>query len=370
MRRIWRYFRLLFLGVAFLALGAYLFAFTPWRRQLGWTPTYDGQLAQGDPLVDALYRFHHDRGLWPEYLDDLAPQFLPHRPSPIWNYQVTPTGPQLATSVDTRTALGYDFDAHNWRVAGLLDNRTLRAAPATSPATLPAALLLSRQLAELDRRIAREPEDIQHWQAKAALLHAADRDDDARAVIAAAQSHLPDHPWPRLAAALLGDAADLDTFAQWVREHPSFTHSYALALAYRLRGKDPAALDALREGLLHPPTVADEDAHILAFYLFDEARYALQRGEWKLAIALTTAWQAAADSAPQTDYLPLRAAARLAAGDFDGAAADLAALDDRKPPAWAQHVDALRDAVRRRDAAFRYDPGNRPPADAPLAIPP
>jgi tetratricopeptide (TPR) repeat protein len=284
MRTLWRYFRFTVLAVAFVLLAVYLFAFTPWREKLGWLPTYQSTLDAGDPIVNALYHYRADHALWPEYLDDLAPAYLPTRPAPTWNYLLTNDGPSLATPTSqTRTTIGYDFDARTWRVAGLFDNRTLRPGPA--PATLPASDRLAAALAELDRRIAREPDLIDHRQQKAALLRAAQRWADAEQTLKDALAANPAHYWPPLALAALHlpdtppttapattPAPDFADLAAFTRAHPAFTHTYSLALAHRLAGDTSTAITLLHDALAQPPEVPPDEPPPRADAFFDAAR--------------------------------------------------------------------------------------------------
>ncbi|MGN6367168.1 MAG: tetratricopeptide repeat protein [Phycisphaerae bacterium] len=365
----WRTFRLALFLFVFVVLGIYLGFTTPWRRLFGPRPDFAALLRSGDPLVAAIYRFHADTALWPEYLDDLAPKYLPASPPATWYFTLTPDGPSLATTVDAdQTHVGYTFDLHHpaWRVFGYESPRTLRddtASPTTHPAPPPENVRTENELAELDRRITREPRLLEHRRDKASLLLSLHRTDDARQVLQQAAADFPDAAWPRLALAAIDPTPDaIAAFAAWNTDHPAFTHDYDLFLLYRRTHDDPHALAAIHHALTLPIELAPDDTHILPFYLFDMARYALAHKQYALVLQITNAWQkqSAAHRIEENSYLPLRAAAELALGHPADAQKDLALLDTLKTPTWASNLHALQQAVDRGDTRFAYDPGNSP----------
>ncbi len=400
MNRLWRTFRFFVLGAAFVLLGVYLFAFTPWREKLGWMPGYEETRKSGDVVVEAIYRFRAETGLWPEYLEDLAPGYLAERPSPAWNYVLTEAGPALATPTGaTRTSVGFDFEAGVWRVAGISDNRVLGAGPGTQgvagTGTGRSGERLVKELRELDRRIAREPEVMEHRREKATVLRAAGRRGEAEAVVREALLVQGEHFWPHLALAVMdveggGGAATRGAASEggatwgegpagmaaleaWTRGHPSFTHFYYLSLAWRMAGERVAAAGALREALKQPAVLGEDDPNVLAFYFFDGARFALQAGEAELALALCEAWEKAIAGTARADRsdLVMRAGAHVALKDVEGAARDLAAWEETgRPAAWCDHVEKLRAAIAGRDTGYVYDPGAAPPPYRVFALPP
>ncbi len=342
--RFWRSIRLGFLILVFFALTLFLVATTPWRRWFGSPPTYAALLAEGRPLIAAIYRFRTENNLWPEYLDDLVPRYLPKPPAPIWYYVTTPDGPALSTPTgERRTHVGYDFDPihPHWQVFGEVDNRVLPTSEndPPPPSPLSSQQSLANELRELDRRIAHEPMLLEHYRAKASVLRAAARDDEARATIHTAETSLPQNFWPSLAWAAMNPSREsVNVFAAWVAAHPSFTHQYYLAILEQQSHDAPAALAAIQKSLDYPIEVAPDDPNVLAFYFWDMTRYAFAQQNFPLALRLTDIWQNANTDhrADEKSNLPLRAAALLAIGDAKAAAALLAAFDAQKPPCWAK----------------------------------
>ncbi len=365
----WRHFRLGLFVVVFIGLGIYLGFTTPWRRVFGPAPDYAAVVRDGDPLVAAIYRFRAENGLWPEYLDDLVPRYVAATPGPTWYFTVE-EGASLATTVDAdQTHVGYGFDAVHpgWRVFGNNGTRTLRddtGAAATHPAAASPEKRTANALAELDRRIAREAALVEHRRSKAAVLVSLHRTTEAREVIEQAAHDFPDDAWPEQALAALDPTPDaVAAFAKWDAEHPSFTHDYYLSLLYRMVHDEDRALAAMAHAMTLFIEIGSDDTHILAFYLFDMARYALVRKQYPLVLRITDAWQkeSMAHHVEENSYLPLRAVAELALGDRAAAEKDLAMLETLKTPTWARHIEALKTALASDDRTFVYDPGNAPP---------
>lgn len=452
-RRYWWWFRLAFLSLAFVALGLYLFASTPWRKWVGLAPDYHLLVVRGHDAVQAIHQFQSQCGLWPQYLEDLVPgyldaAFLEPQPPPAarnarWFYdlspvpdQTAPGGMRLLPSLSirlpegSRAHLGYDFDPVDpaWRIFGDTEPQRLPTSsppPHSSPSppahlTHPAGhQVMAAAQAELARRIAREPGEVEHRRRLAGLLMAAGNTEEVRAVIAQAAIDLPESYWPRLASAVLdlaaphsapapaasptglqGDAAtapaagpaevpappeSLQAFAQWVQRRPSMTRWFYLSHLERQAQRPHEAAAAMAKAAQMPVEVAADDPHAAAYYLWDMTRWALETRRWPLVSELADAWELAYRERLVADpsFLPLRAAARLSQGNFAGARQDLEAFDALPPPhpptprasarlPWAQHIDTpggLRDAIERHDRTFRYDPGKFPAPFNPFPLP-
>jgi tetratricopeptide (TPR) repeat protein len=387
--RFWRFFRLGLLVVAFIGIGLYLLATTNWEKLFGWQPTYEATITEGQPIAAAIYHFKADRGLWPQYLDDLVPDYVSQNAfgkiETSWYYTIARDGrPGLSKATDQRrTHVGFDFDPvkPSWLIYGDEDNRVLKTMTPASAAgggsavtTLPAEKVADNELAELDRRIAREPQMMEHRRAKASLLRTLQRNHEARQVIDEAEAVDGNHFWPRLARVAIEPEAGgtLPEFDRWVREHPTFTHWYYLSLAHRLSGQDQEAIAAVEEAAKLPPATSEDDFEITAFYLWDMARYALQQEKWALVLQLAQAWehlQSDDRRKKEESHLALAAAAKLAQGDIAGAKKDMETLRERNSVPWAQNRDALEAAIKRGDRTFRYDPGNQPPPFEVFAVP-
>jgi hypothetical protein len=131
----------------------------------------------------------------------------------------------------------------------------------------------------------------------------------------------------------------------------------------RLAGRDTEALAAIEDALKQPIAAAEDDPSPTPFYLWDMARFALAQKKYDLTLKITDIWQKTQvyPKREEDSNFALAAAAKLAKGDPAGAQAQLKQLTARKTVTWAKNLDALRDAVKRSDTTFRYDPGPNPP---------
>jgi hypothetical protein len=250
--------------------------------------------------------------------------------------------------------------------------------------------VLANELAELNRRINREPGEVEHWRGKAGLLMALGRVPETREVVVAAQSALPGSYWPRMALAALDIGiptvepektksgskevtpsttqaaklpASVTAFSDWVGGQPSLTRYYYLSVLYRLANQEDPAAQAMAQAVAQPLEISADDPNIGAYYMWDMARWALARKRWELAVQICDAWGAAAKDhhVVEESYRPIRAAAELAMGAVASAQTDLAAIGEK--PLWAKNLDGpdgLREAVAKGDRGFRYKPGDSP----------
>jgi hypothetical protein len=400
---MWWWFRLLVMCGLFVCLGLYLFTRTAWLAQVrSWVvgpDRFPALIAQGDRVVAAIRSYRSAVGLWPEYLDDLAPDYLPSVPNRGWFYELTSIDegsgesrllPSLSIhppGQDPRVHLGYDFDpaGASWRLFGNGEERLLRhdppaAAASSGAATGPGVDLSAAQLRELTRRIEREPTEIEHYRRKAGILVTLGRMAEAREVVAAAAAAQPESYWPRMAMAFLDTTlatespsppktqpAQLPTsaqsFADWVERFPTLTRWFYLSVVYRRIGDDARAASAMVKAIGEPVEIAADDPSIAPYYFWDMARWGLAKRNWGLVIRICNAWERAAKEGRilEESYRPLRAAAELADGVVPGARADMAAMTGK--PVWAKNLEGtggLREAVKQGNRAYRYYPGNSP----------
>ena len=200
----------IFLWIAgFLALTVYLIQYTPWHQFGPFQPDYLAVARTGTPVVSAIYKFRNDRGLWPQYLADLAPDYLPKAPDPFeWFYDTNTPQPQLRKEIGkTSTYVGYDFDPTNegWKAWGTF--LTVESLPVTQeipPAPkLDPADLARRSIADLDRRIAREPMIMEHYQAKVGLLRELNQTKEVTDLLTTLAAKRPLYYWPHMALAVM-----------------------------------------------------------------------------------------------------------------------------------------------------------------------
>jgi len=414
-RRYWWWFRLVLFGVLFVGLGIYLFSTTPWQHWFGKKTDDVALRTQGAGIVHAIYVFRQEHALWPQYLEDLVPTYMdmqylePSSPAggARWYYDLSSVSDDTAASgtrmlpslsirlpESARAHFGFDFDPDHpaWRYFGDTEPRDIPGVIGNLPPSLSPQQVFSNALAELDRRIVREPRDIEHRRGKAALLLSANRLAETRVVVDQSAADFPDSYWPRLASAVLdlqsaatsqpatlpAEPESLAAFRAWVKQKPSMTHWFYLSCLERLANRDDAAAAAMAQAAQQPVEVAADDPNISAYYLWDMARWALETRRLDLATQLTDSWEQADKDKRVADasYLSIRAATRLAQGNPAGAKLDLDALDG-PPPApprrtWAKNLEGpsgLRDAITRNDRTYRYHPGPLPSPFKPFPLP-
>jgi hypothetical protein len=385
--RKWWYFRLAVLAFAATGIGFYLFHSTPWRKALGIQPDYRQQMAEGDQIVAAIYAFQYDTGLWPQYLEDLKLPAMKY----AWFYEVQaladghrqPALSVAAPAEGSRAHLGFEFGPFrgngDWHVFTSNADRIERpgthiltggAPPARSlHGTHSPAVMFDATLRELERRIAREPGIIDHYQEKVSFLMESAHLTEARQAIADMAAQFPNAAWPRLAAAALDvnpaqagfEPESLTAFAQYADAHPTFSRYFALCWLYR-SAKDPVPARRAMARAIELPIEADpDDRYVAAFRLYDMARWALENELWNLALDVCTAWERAAEQSRVRDqsWLALRAAAEVGLGRFPAARADMAKFRalDAGSTTWisgaAESLAALETAAAKSDATFR-----------------
>jgi len=376
--------RMALLVIGLVVMGYMLATTTGIFSWLDSEPEYGPYLAEGTPIVEAVHRFKAERGLWPQYLDDLAPAYLAKTPNARWIYKVDRSGPSLAHPLVgvARTWVGYDFDAvkPTWKVFGEVYNRDIKTVAAVRVAsTQSAEEQRAATVREYERRIRREPTDMTHRRAYASWLLAGGQRDAARTVIEKAGEDQPMHFWPRMALAQLELEAVPTTstapaatapatqptgafaeFLSWVNANPAFTHQYYVFNLWQERDAAQAVM-AIEAALAHPLELGKDDFQRLDFYCYDMARYLLKEKQYALVMKLCDAWQAAQDggqtSRDESSFLALRAAAYVAEGEFAKAEADMRMLDARRGEPWARDLAGLRKAIGAKDRAFVYVPG-------------
>ena len=73
MKRTFRIIRFSLWIIGFAFLTVFLIQNTPRHKVDFFKPDYPTFAREGTPIVTAVYKFRNDRGLWPEYLADVAP---------------------------------------------------------------------------------------------------------------------------------------------------------------------------------------------------------------------------------------------------------------------------------------------------------
>ncbi len=124
-------------------------------------------MRRGQPIVAAIYQFKEDTGVWPQRLADLVPDYLEKEPE-LWHYSWAQHGNWSLTCF-----AGYPFTAVSfwldrktpgrWVVtSGYHYQRQANAPVAPQPWPADPETQHQRFVREMRRRIAREPDEINH----------------------------------------------------------------------------------------------------------------------------------------------------------------------------------------------------------------
>lgn len=323
----------------------------------------------GAPILAAIYRFRDSTGLFPTRIEDLAAELPQAGALRDWHIEWMP----YVWYLSTRARAGdLDFEVrfcsrhaagqapcwecligrHDYSldVAVELPSSAHRASTAPSSATL----------AEFDRRVrstdlVTDAQDLQwHYQGLVSYLL-------RRRLYAAAVARCLEMrerqiaPWwseqvLAFTRLQLGDRAMAqEELQRWVEQHPGFT-TFTFLAAFHRRARDTReALQALREAarfdLDHTESNFTPDA-----YAFDAAAFACSEGEFALAVSLCDLWELGGN---ERSCLTIRAAAKLALGDFEAAAMDAKAAAPSQGILRFDPGASLLQAIEARDQSWR-----------------
>lgn len=341
-------------------------------------PGLEEMIAPGLPVAEAMCAYRIERGLWPQYLEDLVPEHLSALPADSethrWHYSWNPWAARFdgwfprnpRTEVSFQASRGEE-PAWYWSATGegpdpyvRLDLPLLDA----SRVGVDDAVLLTWRLKELRRRIKREPAKRDHRQGLVSHLVAAEHLAEAHEACLEYAGALPADWWPKVMLALIDtrrEACDCGEkrLLRWVEESEAFMPSYYLASYHRVNGEFEAALEALRRAVELPFRTGPGDERADWYYVLDIACLAHRHDAHELVLAICGQWEGLREEyGDEGSWLAVRAATRLALGEPDRAAGDLQLLEvhEESHSLWAKNVDDLRRAVESRDSGFRYEP--------------
>lgn len=280
---------------------------------------------RGVPIVTAIEEFKHDNGLYPQYLDDLAPKYLKEVPSKTWGYGWEYEHFNLSYGKNWGYYFVF-FDSgfrgadlilrdRGWRVfrqgGGLAGGKGARELQNLITAVqlyinkppLPKEQLLQNTLAELDRRISREPSNIFHYVVKASFLYHNGKLDEARSVCEKAMNIDTKYWnwWPRMTLAYIDSKAgrgdeSLKKYIEWADANPDYENYFYLHVLYRALGQKENALAALNKAMQHLKKVFDHNQLSSLFvipnsYPRTALNYAYAQKDYQLALKILDAWQ-------------------------------------------------------------------------------
>lgn len=338
----------------------------PWRdTTMASTEAYKA-IDEGAEIVRALQAYRGDVGLWPERLDELTPKLV-RTVAAGWSYsRLTPLHPwRLEKQLSDGSKVFASRIGSHWFLEFGRATHQVRDRPVIidSPNVAGDRGLMDNALAELARRVARDPENFYHWAGRVSLLIQAGRLEEAIDVCEACARELPDHWWPRAVRAklMLGNELRLHgvvEYSNWCELHPSYRSYWRLSLLYREAGSVHDALDALEKMTRHP--LDHEDRELLGLHsnwyiAYDAGAFAYVHERPDLVLSLGESGPDALYNTESVSQLSLTSLALLAVKDFAGAEELLDRLPVADVPDCAVcSMDSVRQAVQERDSRYTH----------------
>lgn len=240
--------------VAFLAIVWFGFNYALWGRFTG-PPTvkdFEAIARQGQPIAQAISDYRSDHGgLLPETWNDFVPSYLPQKPKD-WSWEGTCL---IHRSGFPHTVVGFWFLEGNlahWSVRGEYGNghQLLNVPnPVTKESKISTEALFTTRLAQYEKRITRNPQDIYPYREKIAFAMFSQSNDVAISECKRAARLFTNWWLPPMALAELqtNDSQAEQNFKSWVESHPTFINYWYLSRFYRDKNDNDAAFAALEK---------------------------------------------------------------------------------------------------------------------------
>lgn len=344
-----------FLGLRYLFLG---------RLTLPTVQEYENMAKTGLPLVQAITDYRIDRGLLPETLDDLVPQYWSTKSNIGWKFNSSSISHYAGIP---HTYVYYWFDGGNsneWWIRGESKNIRLNVPSPSYTRTGPTGeSLFAVRLDEYERRIKKKPSEKQTRADKINFLASEKREDLLRIECAKAAKDFPSWWFPQMALATLDKNAEnaRADFEKWVNEHPSFVNFWYLGRYHRELGNTAATLRALERTTEYSFQAYPNDASwVGAAFAFDAAKFAYEQRQFDLTRQICERWGSLGASYGEKSWLAFQAAAELSLGHCESAAehARQALKANAEQAMWAENLSELLRQTELRNTNFVYRAGN------------
>ena len=335
----------------------YIFAALHW-------PSYKSLVTEeGNPIVEAMYKFKSENGIWPQYLNDLVPKYLKEKPE-HWQYTSTltePTFPHIYyRGPKVPLKLGFSCGNKNstWVVSSRELSRALRVKPLFAETQhLSPEEINNNTVTQLHRRIEREPNEIKHCMMLISFLFKHQLTHDAIVESKQCITTFGNHWWPRVALAVIllknGNRSGIMDLNEWVKANPNFFNYYNLGCCWRIQNEPNLALDAFREASKYMITTPKDTPYVDVFYGKQAAYYAYCQQDYLLATQLSNRIEELPRYYNEQAYA-MQAAVSLAIGDFKKAqdyAQKIIKLDDWQKSEYRE----LLDAVKKSNQSFKLE---------------
>jgi tetratricopeptide (TPR) repeat protein len=215
------------------------------------------------PIVDAIYRFHHENGLWPNDFDELVPKYVKKKQVSRWSYTTRNNGYwkliNYAGFPHTAVQFRYLKDQGGQWELSWGDGEAKLGVPYAPPAQvkLKAEQLKRNLLATMSKRIEQYPSQIIHHKGLITLLMERKLYSEAHKACRRCLRIWPDIWWPNVTLAILdlrlGRKADAEKrMVAWAKKHKDFIHFFFLAHYYQAAKETQKSFAALRRATQLP----------------------------------------------------------------------------------------------------------------------
>lgn len=343
-------------------------------------PDYSVLAIEGQPFVEAAYRFKSVRGLWPQSFQELIPEFAAKSPPKGWILVWSSSG-GIRISKDSgyagiRAAYETWGPECGWHAVSRDGSSPIRYGPsALKVPPLPTNSVLDEMFREFDRRITKMPGELIHHQGKISRLVKAGRLQEARESCNRCSREFPDHWWPALVLANISvqenrsDQAFSD-LERWVSTHKSMYNYWRFSHFALTQGQTATAKRAIVKAaslVETPGSDVDLTPDALGFCA---AALAYKLREFDAALAICSSCDYLG---PYTEpsYLAIRSAANLAIGNIDVAMAELEKLHgmEKQRVLWTENIAELHRAIQTSNRGYSFDPGVKFCEDLDLLVP-
>ena len=337
----------------------------------------------GKPILDAIFRFNHENGLWPNDLDELVPRYAKEDEVRAWRYHTRNNGYWTLINYTgfPHSAVQFRFlkeKGGHWEISWGDDQAELKV-PYAPPAQekLPKKEVNKNLLATMAARIDRYPGQIIHHKGLVTLLMDRGLDAEARKACAKCLEIWPDIWWPNITLAILDARLNSKTDAEkrmvtWANRHKDFIHFYFLAHYYKAAGETEKSFAALRKATESPiidhwdKSGGKETGEILIWsnevYLRYAAILAYQGKQIDLCLAVCNRWEKYVKEEKRhgdPGYAIFRAACFVNQGKCGEAIKLIDSMTEGPTNTGYQFdpgVQALRKAAQDKEVKHRFDP--------------
>ena len=334
---------------------------------------------RGAPLIQAVYKFQARCGLWPCSLDELAPDYAGPAQIRGWDYTWKPNGWWYLTDYGAFPQELLRYDHRSAKKAGWMTTNGEDDAWLKGGEIMPPPVKVSDKerdaahVAVLRARIARYKDQIIHHEGLVCWYYSQGDYQGAQQACEQCLKRWPAHWWPNLMLAYIelkqkraGEAEK--QLARFTADHDDLSHWYLAAQFYLDEGQPGKAKAALAEAALGPLAGLHgetDSGEILGYsgegFAWTAAVLCYKQGWLEEALTVCDKWEGFCKKQGYGDmsYCAIRAACYLVQGKDEEAhrTVDLILKEAKHTNPWADHLEDLDKAIKRKDRKYRYDVG-------------